>query len=57
LFKIGNGGEPALLAHMRRDLRRRYDQFAEIVLLFMLRTYRHGGPEKLLELAKPRAAA
>jgi hypothetical protein len=57
LFKIGKGDDPALLAYMRRDLHRRYGEFAEIVLLFMLRTYRHGGTEKLLALATVKAAA
>jgi hypothetical protein len=40
-----------------RQLRARYGEFAEIVLLFALRTYRHGGTEKLLALATAKAAA
>jgi hypothetical protein len=51
LFRVGRDDEGPLLAHMRRDLHRRYGEFAEVVLLFMLRTYRHGGTEKLLALA------
>jgi hypothetical protein len=41
---------------MRQSLRRTYGEFAETVLLFM-RTYRHGGTEKLLALATQKAAA
>ena len=57
LFRAGRDDEPPLLAYMRRDLRGRYGELAEIVLLFMLRTYRHGGTEKLLALATAKAAA
>jgi hypothetical protein len=56
LFRVGRDDEGPLLNHMRRDLHRRYGEFAEIVLLFMLRTYRHGGTEKLLALATAKAA-
>jgi hypothetical protein len=56
-FRVGRDDEGPLLNHMRRDLRRRYGEFAEIVLLFMLRSYRHGGTEKLLALATEKAAA
>jgi hypothetical protein len=57
LFRAGKDEETDLLAYMRRDLRRRYGEFAEIVLLFMLRTHRHGGTEKLLALALASAKA
>jgi hypothetical protein len=57
LFRVGRDDEGPLLNHMRRDLRRRYGEFAEIVLLFMLRTYRHGGTDKLLALATKKEAA
>jgi hypothetical protein len=57
VMRMGKDDEPEVLAQMRRQLRARYGEFAEIVLLFMLSTYRHGGTEKLLALATPRAAA
>jgi hypothetical protein len=57
LFRAGTDDEGPLLAHMRRDFRGRYGEFAETVLLFILRTYRHGGIEKLPALATARAAA
>jgi hypothetical protein len=57
IMRMGKGDEPVVLDQMRRQLRARYGEFAEIVLLFMLRSYRHGGTEKLLDLATPKAAA
>jgi hypothetical protein len=36
---------------MRRDLRIRFGEHSQDVLLFMLRTYRHGGTQKLLAFA------
>jgi hypothetical protein len=57
LFRVGKGDEAGLLAYMRQDLRKRYGpELGEIVLLFMLRTYRHGGTDKLLALTTPAAA-
>jgi hypothetical protein len=50
-FRSGKGDKAGLRAYMRQDLRRRYGEFAETVLLFMLGTYRHGGTEKPLALA------
>jgi hypothetical protein len=44
------GDEPFVLAQMRRQLRARYGEFAEIVLGFMLRNYKHSGAEGLLRL-------
>jgi hypothetical protein len=57
VMRMGKGDEPMVLDQMRRQLRARYGEFAEIVLLFMLRTYRHGGTEQLLALATEKAAA
>jgi hypothetical protein len=51
LMRMGRGEEADVVAQMRRDCRRLYGEFAEVVLVFMLKTYRHGGTEKLLTLA------
>jgi hypothetical protein len=42
---------------MRQSLRRTYGEHAETILSFMLRSYAHGGTEKLLSLASTKAAA
>jgi hypothetical protein len=52
IMRMGKGDEPMVLAQIRRQLRARYGEFAELVLGFMLRTYRHDGVAGLLELAK-----
>jgi hypothetical protein len=49
--RMGKNEEPAVLDLLRRVCRRLYGEFAETVLLYMLRTYRHSGTEKLLALA------
>jgi hypothetical protein len=46
-----------LVVYLRRELTRLYGEHAETVLSFMLRTYRHGGTEALLEAALATAAA
>jgi hypothetical protein len=51
IMRMGRGDEAAVVTHLRRDCRIKYGEFAKMVLLFMLRTYRHGGTEKLLALA------
>jgi hypothetical protein len=55
-MRMGKGDEPAVLAQSRQSLRRTYGEHAETVLIFMLRTYRHGGTEKLLALATAKVA-
>ena len=57
IFRMGRGDEQATVAKLRSDLRRLYGEHAETVLSFMLRTYRHGGTEALLEAALATAAA
>jgi hypothetical protein len=57
IMRMGKGDEPAVLAQSRQSLRRTYGEHAETVLIFMLRTYRHGGTEKLLALATAKVAA
>jgi len=57
LMRAGKGDEAAVLAQLRQSLRRTYGEHAETVLSFMLRTYVHGGTEKLLALASAKAAA
>jgi hypothetical protein len=42
---------------MRQDLRVRYGESAETVMIFMLTTYQHGGTEKLLALASAKTPA
>jgi hypothetical protein len=49
--RMGKNDEPTVLAQMCRDLRIRFGEHSQDVLLFMLRTYRHGGTQKLLALA------
>jgi hypothetical protein len=56
-MRMGKGDEPVVLAQLRQNLRRIYGELAESVLFFMLRTYQHGGTEKLLALASAKAAA
>jgi hypothetical protein len=57
-MRMGKGDEPVVLAQMRQNLRRTYGELYEFVLLFMLRSYRHGGgAETLLALASAKAAA
>jgi hypothetical protein len=51
LMRMGKGDEPAVLAYLRRESRIKYGDLAESVLVFMLKTYRHGGTERLLALA------
>jgi hypothetical protein len=58
IMRMGRDDEPAVIAYLRRDLRRLYGEYAETMLQFMLRTYRHGSTEKLLiEAAKATAVA
>jgi hypothetical protein len=57
LMRMGRGDEPLMVAQVRRDIRRLYGEFAEIVLQFMLRTYRHRDTSALLALASTKAAA
>jgi hypothetical protein len=57
IMRMGKGDEPSVLAQMRQHLRRTYGEHAETVLGFMLRTYAHGGTEKLLALASVKVAA
>jgi hypothetical protein len=57
LMRAGRDDEPLVVAQMRRDMRRLYGEFAEIVLQFMLRTYRHRDTSALLALASTKAAA
>jgi hypothetical protein len=56
IMRMGKGDEPMVLDQMRRQLRARYGEFAELVLGFMLRTYRHDGVAGLLQLATKAAA-
>ena len=51
IMRMGKGDEPSVLAQMRQHLRRMYGEHAETVLGFMLRTFVHGGTDKLLALA------
>jgi len=53
---MGRGDEAAVIAHLRRDCRIKYGEMAETVMLFMLRTYRHGGTDALLQVATKAAA-
>jgi len=55
LLPMGRGDEQATVAKLRSDLRRLYGEHAETVLSFILRTYRHGGTEALLEAANATA--
>jgi hypothetical protein len=57
LMRMGKGDEPVILAQLRQSLRQTFGEDAEIVLTFMLKTYAHGGTEKLRALATARAAA
>ena len=57
IMRMGRGDEPAVVDYLRRDLRRLYGEHAETVLMFMLRTYRHGGTERLIEAARATAVA
>jgi hypothetical protein len=57
IMRMGRGDEPAVVDYLRRDLRHLYQEHAETVLMFMLRTYRHGGTERLLEAARATAVA
>jgi hypothetical protein len=57
MMRMGRGDEAAVLVSLRRDCRVKYGEHAEAVLTFMLRTYRHGGTEKLLALATTKKAA
>jgi hypothetical protein len=57
IMRMGKGDEPVVLAQMRPHLRRTYGEHAETVLSFMLRSYAHGGTDKLLALASAKAAA
>jgi hypothetical protein len=57
IMRMGKDDEPMVLAQLRQNLRRIYAEYAETVLIFMLRTYQHGGTEKLLALASAKAAA
>jgi hypothetical protein len=55
IMRMGRGDEPAVIAYLRRDLRRLYGEHGETVLRFMLRTHRHDGADRLLEAAKATA--
>jgi hypothetical protein len=57
IMRMGKEDEPMVLAQLRQNLRRIYAEYAETVLIFMLRTDQHGGTEKLLALASAKAAA
>ena len=57
MVRMGHGDEAAVVVYLRRELTRLYGEFGETVLSFMLRTYRHGGTEALLEAAMATAAA
>jgi hypothetical protein len=58
IMRMERDDEPMVLAQLRQNLRRIYGEHAETVLIFMLRTYQHGGgAEKLLALASAKAAA
>jgi hypothetical protein len=57
LMRMGRGDERDVVAQMRRDMRRLYGEFAEIVLLFMLRTYRHHDTSALLAIVTEKEAA
>jgi predicted DNA-binding transcriptional regulator AlpA len=57
MFRIGRGDEGAVVVELRKEMTRLYGEFGETVLMFMLRTYRHGGTEALLEAAMATAAA
>jgi hypothetical protein len=56
-MRMGRDDEAAVIGHLRRDLRVKYGEYAQTVLLFMLRSYRHGNTEKLLAIATQKAAA
>jgi hypothetical protein len=51
LMRMGKGDEPSVLAQLRQRLRRTYGEHADLILIFLLKSYRHGGTEKLLALA------
>jgi hypothetical protein len=57
LMRMGRGDEPDVIAQMRRHTRRFYGEFAEFVMLFMLRTYKHRDTSALLAVATEKAAA
>jgi hypothetical protein len=57
LMRMGKGDESLVVAQMRRDMRRLYGEFSELVLQFMLRTYRHRDITALLAIATEKVAA
>jgi hypothetical protein len=59
LMRMGRDDEAAVIAHLRRDLRVKYGEYAQTVLLFMLRSYRKAARKSCwrLRLRKPRRNA
>jgi hypothetical protein len=52
---MGRGDEDAVVVELREKLTRLYGEFGEIVLMFMLKTYRHHSTEALLQTARATA--
>jgi hypothetical protein len=48
---MGRSDEQATVAWFRCDLRRLCGEYAEAVLLFMLRTYRHHSTQRMVDHA------
>jgi hypothetical protein len=55
MVRMGRGDEDAVVVELREELTRLYGEFGEIVLMFMLKTYRHHSTEALLQTARATA--
>jgi hypothetical protein len=52
MFRMRRGDEVTVVAELRKELTRRYGEFSEMMLMFMLKSYRHHNTEALLRAAR-----
>jgi hypothetical protein len=52
MFRMRRGDEVAVVAELRKELTRLYGEFSEMMLMFMLKSYRHHNTEALLRAAR-----
>jgi hypothetical protein len=52
MFGMRRGDEVTVVAELRKELTRLYGEFSEMMLMFMLKSYRHHNTEALLRAAR-----
>jgi hypothetical protein len=52
MFRMRRGDEVTVVAELRKELTRLYGEFSEMMLMFMLKSYRHHNTEALLRAAR-----